>query len=162
MWMAFAIKLPVLAAAIATAAMAAPLRAAADDAAPPVARFGPVSEFFENEVMTGKLAGAVVLIQQQGSPIYLKSFGVRDVATKQPMTPDTIFALHSMTKPITSLAAMMLIEEGRLALADPVSKFIPAFSDVRVGVETGTKDGNLDLERVPPDRPVTIEDLLRH
>jgi CubicO group peptidase (beta-lactamase class C family) len=78
------------------------------------------------------------------------------------MTPDTIFALHSMTKPITSLAAMMLIDAGRLALTDPVSNYIPAFAEVKVGVEIGDKDGDHDLELVPPARPVTIEDLLRH
>jgi CubicO group peptidase (beta-lactamase class C family) len=130
--------------------------------APSPARLQRLSEFFENEVATGKLPGAIVLIQQHGQPVYFKCFGVRDVATKQPMTPDTIFALHSMTKPATSLAAMMLIDAGKLALADPVSRYIPAFADVKVGVETGTKDGNLDLALVPPDRPVNIEDLLRH
>jgi CubicO group peptidase (beta-lactamase class C family) len=78
------------------------------------------------------------------------------------MTPDTIFAIHSMTKPITCLAAMMLIDEGRLALADPVSRYIPAFADMKVGVAAKTKDGAPVLDLVPPDRPVTIEDLLRH
>ena len=130
--------------------------------APSAAGLERLSAFFENEVATGKLPGAVVLIQQHGRPVYFNCFGVRDVATRQAMTPDTIFALHSMTKPMTSLAAMMLIDEGRLALADPVAKYIPAFADVKVGIETGTKDGNLDLALVPPDRPVTIEDLLRH
>src|SRR5215475_12269396 len=86
-----------------------------------------MTDFFDNEVATGKLPGAVILIQQHGRPVYLKSFGVRDVTTKLPATPDTIFALHSMTKPITSLAAMMLIDAGKLALDDPVAKYIPAF-----------------------------------
>src|SRR3954447_3345180 len=135
---------------------------AADARAPSADQLERITEFFNNEIATGKLPGAVVLIQQHGEPVYFKCFGVRDVATQQPMTPDTIFALHSMTKPITSLAAMMLIDEGRLALADPVFKYIPAFADVKVGIETGTSDGNLDLKLVPPDRPVTIEDLLRH
>ena len=131
-------------------------------AAPSPARLQRLSDFFDNEVATGKLPGAIVLIQQHGRPVYFKCFGVRDVATKQAMTPDTIFALHSMTKPITSLAAMMLIDEGMLALADPVANYIPAFADVRVGIETGQQDADLDLKLVPPDRPVTIEDLLRH
>jgi CubicO group peptidase (beta-lactamase class C family) len=139
-------------------------RAQADPgaAAPSPARLERLSGFFENEVATGKLAGAIVLIQQHGRPIYFKCFGVRDVATKQPMTPDTIFALHSMTKPITSLAAMMLIDNGRLALADPVSKYIPAFAAVKVGVDSKTESGDSVLKLVPPNRPVTIEDLLRH
>ena len=143
---AFAIKLPVLAAAMAASAELAPVLAAPGDAAPPAARFEQVSQFFENEVASGKLAGAVVLIQQHGSPIYLRSFGVRDIATRRPMTPDTIFAVHSMTKPITSLAAMMLIDEGRLALTDPVSKYIPAFAAVKVGVESKNRDGVAVLE----------------
>jgi CubicO group peptidase (beta-lactamase class C family) len=73
-----------------------------------------ITEFFTNEVATGKLPGAVVLIQQHGKPVYLKCFGVQDVATGAPMTPETIFALHTMTKPITSVAAMMLIDSGKL------------------------------------------------
>ena len=138
------------------------VRAEPGAAAPSPARLQRLSDFFDNEVATGKLPGAIVLIQQHGRPVYFKCFGVRDVATKQAMTPDTIFALHSMTKPITSVAAMMLIDEGMLALADPVAKYIPAFADVKVGIETGKQDADLDLKLVPPDRPVTIEDLLRH
>jgi CubicO group peptidase (beta-lactamase class C family) len=121
-----------------------------------------ITEFIDNEVATGKLPGAVILIQQNGRPTYLKCFGVQDVETKTPMSSDTIFALHSMTKPITSVAAMMLIDAGKLALTDPAAKFIPAFADVKVGVASVTADGTPFLKLVPPDRPVTIEDLLRH
>ena len=130
-------------------------RAQADPAAtaPSTAGLARITGFFENEVATGKLPGAVVLIQQHGSPVYLKSFGVRDVATGLPMTPDTLFAIHSMTKPITSLMAMMLIDDGKLALADPVSKYIPAFAGAKVGVETRTKDGKPELDLVPANRP---------
>jgi len=92
----------------------------------------------------------------------LKCFGVRDVVTNLPMTPDTIFALHSMTKPITSLAAMMLIDAGTLSLSDPVSKFIPDFADVKVGVSSVASDGTPILKLVPLNRPVTVMDLLRH
>ena len=121
-----------------------------------------ITEFFNNEIATGKLPGAVVLIQQHGKPVYLKCFGVRDVVTNIPMTPDTIFALRSMTKPITSLAAMMLIDAGKLSLSDPLSKFVPGFADVRVGVSSVAADGTPVLKLVPLDRPVTIMDLLRH
>src|SRR3979490_2098902 len=131
-------------------------------AAPSTAKLERLSGFFENEVTTGKLAGAIVLIQQHGLPVYFKRFGVQDVATKQPMTPDTIFALHSMTKPITHLAAMMLIEEGKLALTDPVSKYIASFAKVQVGVDTETVNSTEVLKLEPPHRPVNIEDLLRH
>jgi CubicO group peptidase (beta-lactamase class C family) len=121
-----------------------------------------ITEFFNNEVATGKLPGAVVLIQQHGKPVYLKCFGVRDVATNAAMTPDTIFALHSMTKPITSFAAMMLVDAGKLKLSDPASKFIPDFADAKVGVSSLAPDGTPVLKLVPVDRPVTIADLLRH
>ena len=94
-----------------------------------------LTDFFENEIATGRLPGAVLLIQQHGRPVYLKTFGVRDVKTGQPMTPDTRFALRSMTKPITSLAAMLLIDAGQLSLDDPVAKYIPSFQYTKVGVE---------------------------
>src|SRR6516225_6979461 len=71
-----------------------------------------LTDFFENEIATGRLPGAVILIQQHGRPVYLKAFGVRDVGTKRPMTPDTIFSLRSLTKPITSFAAMILVDDG--------------------------------------------------
>ena len=121
-----------------------------------------ITEFFDNEVATGKLPGAVVLIQQHGRPIYLKCFGMRDVTSKLPMTPDTIFALHSMTKPITSVAAMMLIDAGKLAPDDPVSKYIPAFANMQVGLEMTDAHGEPTLKLVPAVRQVTILDLLRH
>jgi len=135
---------------------------AIDAPAPSARKLERITEFFNNEIATGKLPGAVVLIQQHGKPVYLKCFGVQAVETKAPMTSDTIFALHSMTKPITSVAAMMLIDAGKLSLADQVSKFIPEFADVKVGVSSVTADGTAVLKLVPPDRPVTIMDLLRH
>jgi len=121
-----------------------------------------ITEFFNNEIATGKLPGAVILIQQHGMPVYLKCFGIRDVATNVPMTPVTIFALHSMTKPITSVAAMMLIDAGKLSLSDPASKYVPGFADVKVGVSSVAADGTPILNLVPLDRPMTIMDLLRH
>src|SRR6204780_2273366 len=75
-----------------------------------------IGEFFKNEVATGKIPGAIVLIEQHGKPVYHEFFGVRAPATKLPMTHDTIFRIFSMTKPITSVAAMMLIDQGRLKL----------------------------------------------
>ena len=78
------------------------------------------------------------------------------------MTADTIFRLYSMSKPITSVAAMMLVEDGKLALDDPLSKYIPAFADVKVGVEKRDESGKPALALEPLERPITIEDLLRH
>jgi CubicO group peptidase (beta-lactamase class C family) len=148
--------------AIAGCGISAPVQADPGIPAPSAAGLERLSEFFDNEVATGKLAGAIVLIQQHGRPVYLKCFGVRDIATKRPMTPDTIFALHSMTKPITNLAAMMLIDQGRLSLTDPVSKYIPAYASVQVGLDSKNENGTPILKLVPPNRPVNIEDLMRH
>jgi CubicO group peptidase (beta-lactamase class C family) len=133
---------------------------------PPGAHFNPaklerVGDYLRDQVANGKIPGANLLIQQHGKPVYHQFFGVRDVATKQPMTDDTIFRVFSMTKPITSVVAMMLIEEGKFSLDDPVSKYIPAFADVKVGVEKQAEDGKKTLDLVPPNRPITILDLMR-
>src|ERR1700730_5957918 len=120
-----------------------------------------VGDYLRDQIANGKIPGAILLIQQHGKPVYHEDFGVRDVATKLPMTDDTIFRLFSMTKPITSVVAMMLIEEGKFRLEDPVAKYIPSFANVRVGVENKAEDGTRTLERVPPKRPPTILDLMR-
>jgi CubicO group peptidase (beta-lactamase class C family) len=149
--------------AIALAMLLTEMNASAAEApAPSQAGLDRITAFFDNEVAGGKIPGAVVVIQQHGRTVYLKTFGVRDVAVKSPMTPDTLFALHSMTKPITSLAAMMLVDQGRMSLDDPVAKYIPSFTDVQVGVASKDKDGRPVLKRVAPKRPPNIADLLRH
>src|SRR6266404_4710675 len=121
-----------------------------------------VGDYISNEIATGKIPGAILLIQQHGKPVYFENFGVRDVATRLPMSADTIFRLYSMSKPITSVAAMMLVEDGKLRLDDPVSKYVPAFADMKVGVEKPGDDGRLTLVQEPLNRPITIEDLMRH
>src|SRR6202795_661843 len=121
-----------------------------------------VGDFFRNEVATGKIAGAVVLIQQHGKPVYHESFGVQDVVSKAPITDKTIFRLFSMTKAITSVVAVKLVEDGKIKLDDPVSKYIPSFANVKVGVEKKAEDGTKTLELVPPNRPMTVLDLMRH
>jgi CubicO group peptidase (beta-lactamase class C family) len=125
-------------------------------------RLDRISDFFTHEVAAKKIPGAIVSIWRHGRPVYARTFGVRDVATGAPMTSDTIFRLYSMSKPITAVAAMMLVEEGKLSLADPLSKYIPAFADVKVGVERVGDDGKPRLDLVPPERPIIIQDLLRH
>ena len=121
-----------------------------------------VGDYVRNEIATGKIPGAILLIQQHGKPVYFENFGVRDVATRLPMSADTIFRLYSMSKPITSVAAMMLVEDGKLKLDDAVSKYIPAFAETKVGVEKRGDDGTLTLVQEPLRRPITIRDLLRH
>src|SRR5665213_1664499 len=79
-------------------------------------RFAPVGDYIRNEIATGRIPGAVILIQQHARPVYFESFGVRDVDSRRLMTADSIFRLYSMSKPITSVAAMMLVEDGKLGL----------------------------------------------
>jgi CubicO group peptidase (beta-lactamase class C family) len=133
---------------------------------PPGAHFnlqklGRVGDYLRDQIAQGKIPGAIVLIRQHGKTVYHEHFGVRDVATRLPMTDDTIFRLFSMTKPITSVVAMMLIEEGKLRLDHPIAKYIPSFADVKVGVENKAEDGTKTLALVPPKRPPTILDLMR-
>ncbi|HWX34791.1 MAG TPA: serine hydrolase domain-containing protein [Steroidobacteraceae bacterium] len=109
------------------------------------------------EIERGRVPGAVALIARRGRVGFFESFGQRDPAAGAPMAKDTIFRIYSMTKPITSMAAMMLWEEGRFLLGDPVAKYLPEFSDPTVAVERGE-----DIERVPAERAITIQDLLRH
>ncbi len=120
-----------------------------------------VGDYMRNEVATGKIPGAILLIQQHGKPVFYEKFGLRDVATKVPMTDDTIFRLYSMSKPITSVAALMLVDDGKLSLDDPLSKYIPAFANVKVGVEKPDETGKPVFTLVPLERPITILDLMR-
>jgi CubicO group peptidase (beta-lactamase class C family) len=121
-----------------------------------------IDAYLKNEIAENKIPGAIMMIARNGKTAYFNSFGVRDPGTKEPMTPDTIFRIYSMSKPITTVAAMMLVEEGRLQLDEPLSKYIPAFADVKVGVERKGEDGVTGLDLVPARRPITIQDLMRH
>ena len=121
-----------------------------------------IDAYLKNEIDGGKIPGAIMLVQRNGKTAYFNSFGVRDPGTNAAMTPDTIFRIYSMSKPITTVAAMMLVEEGKLQLEDPLSKYIPAFADVKVGVERRGEDGADGLDLVPVKRPITIQDLMRH
>src|SRR5713101_4506333 len=125
-------------------------------------KLGRVGDFLREQVASGKIPGAILLIQQHGKPVYHEFIGVQDVVSRQPMTDQTIFRLFSMTKAITSVAAAMLVDEGKLKLEDPVAKYIPSFANVKVGVEKKNEDGSKTLELVPPNRPPTILDLMRH
>jgi CubicO group peptidase (beta-lactamase class C family) len=125
-------------------------------------RLAKLGDFFRNEVETGKIPGAILLIQQHGRPVYHESFGVQDVVSKRPITDQTIFRLFSMTKAITSVVAVKMIDEGKLSLNDPIAKYIPSFAKVKVGVEKKAADGTKTLDLVSPDRPPTVLDLMRH
>jgi len=121
-----------------------------------------MGDYLRNEIATHKIPGAILLIQQHGKPVYLESFGVRDPDTGQPMTADSIFQIYSMSKAVTSVAAMMLVDDGKLSLDDPVSKYIRSFADTKVGVDVSDESGQYPLKLEPQKRPMTIRDLLRH
>ncbi|NTY58897.1 serine hydrolase [Mycolicibacterium sphagni] len=109
-------------------------------------------------VDAGLLAGAVTLVWQGGNILQVNEIGYRDVEAGLPMQRDTIFRIASMTKPVTVAAAMALIEEGKLALSDPVSRWLPELEDMQVLVDP---TGPLD-RTVPAQRPITIDDLMTH
>ena len=121
-----------------------------------------LSDYLRDQIANGKIPGAIVLIQQHGKPVYHEFFGVKDVASNLPMTDQTIFRLFSMTKAITSVAAIMLLDEGKYALGDPIAKYIPSFANVKVGVEKVSADGSKALELEAPRHPPTVLDLMRH
>ena len=105
-----------------------------------------------------KVPGCVTVVAREGKVVHFEAFGKRDVERGTPMTRDTIFRMYSMTKPITGVAIMILVDEGKLSVSDPVSKFIPEFADSQV-VATGA-DGTTKL--VLAETPMTIQHLLTH
>ena len=121
-----------------------------------------IGEVLQEEIDQGRLPGAIVLIAREGEVAYFESFGLRDPASAAPMANDAIFRIYSMTKPLVSVAAMILMEEGRLQLADPVAKFLPEFADVQVSVPKTDVFGKVTYALAPPERPMTVQDLLRH
>lgn len=102
-------------------------------------RLALVTETLKHYVDAGHVPGVVAGVARHGKIVYLQSLGWQDVESQQPMQPDSIFQIRSMSKPITSLAIMQLIEQGRLGLDDPVSHYIPAFAGMRV-FESGVRN----------------------
>jgi CubicO group peptidase (beta-lactamase class C family) len=126
-------------------------------------RLARVTQVLKAETARGEYPGAVALVARKGKIAYFESVGQRDPATGAPMSKDAIFRLYSMTKPFTSVAVMMLVEEGRLVLSDPVSKFLPQLANLQVSVpHFDPATGKAVYALVPAERPITIQDLLRH
>ena len=115
-----------------------------------------ITAIMARQVEEKKAPGVSMLIARQGKIAYRQSIGALRPGGPA-MTDDAIFRIYSMTKPIVSVAAMMLVEEGRLLITDPVSKFIPAFANTKVGIVNGDK-----LDLAPLKRPITVQDLMRH
>lgn len=122
-----------------------------------------VTSAFQGYVDSGQIPGAVVLIARRDKVAYFKAFGFRDREQKTVMTPDSIFRIASMTKPITSISAMMLAEEGKLDIGAAVSQYLPEFKDLQVRVEqVDPATGKKETVTQPQMRPMTVQDLLRH
>ena len=125
-------------------------------------RLGRVSTMLKKEIADGKLPGAVVLVARKGKIIYSDAIGFQNKGANTPMALDSIFRIYSMTKPLASVAAMMLVEDGVIQLTDPISKFLPAFKDMKVSVAHTGEDGKVTYTTMPATRPIIVQDLLRH
>jgi CubicO group peptidase (beta-lactamase class C family) len=122
-------------------------------------RLDRVASTISTDIAKGVIPGGTLLIARHGKIAYYQAFGWLDPAAKTPMPRDAIFRIYSMSKPITSVAAMILVEQGKLSLSDPVQKYIPAFANMKVAVQ---RPGTAELDLVPAARPITVQDLMRH
>jgi CubicO group peptidase (beta-lactamase class C family) len=137
-------------------------------------RLARITEMMKRHIAAGEISGGVTLVARHGRIVHLDSVGVTDVDSKTPMAKDAVFRIASMTKPVTGLAIMMMMEEGKLRITDPVSKYIPQFKDMKVGValpKLPQPPGAGGVEEapapprfytVPAEREITIRDLLTH
>ena len=126
-------------------------------------RLARIGNWMQGEVNAKRVPGAIVMVVRQGKVAYYEQVGQQDTVTQRPMARDSLFRIYSMTKPLVSVATMMMVEEGKITLETPISLYIPAFANSKVGVEkvnpvTGVK--SVELE--PMRRPITVQDLLRH
>jgi CubicO group peptidase (beta-lactamase class C family) len=112
-----------------------------------------VDRFMERQVADQKLAGGIVIVAHKGKIGFFRAYGLQDREAQKPMTPDTIFRIFSMSKAITTAAALNLYDAGKLGLDDPVSKYIPGFTNLMVAATNGLR---------PPARPVSVRDLMLH
>ena len=142
---------------------ALPVAASPEEVGMSSLRLRRIGDTLSAEVQQGMIAGAVVLVARYGKVAYFEAFGTQDPDQQTPMRRDCLFRIASMTKPVTAVAALMLMEEGRFALSDPVSRHLPALSDLRVGVEVrDPSSGERSLRTEAVRRPVTVQDLFRH
>jgi CubicO group peptidase (beta-lactamase class C family) len=133
-----------------------------------------VSQMIQRRIAAGDLAGAVTIVARKGKVAHLSAQGVMDLESKQPVTPATMFRIASMTKPVVGVAVMMLVEDGKLRLNDPVSRYIPQFRGMKVAVAQaggrgggeaqagGRGGGEPQFYTVPAQRDITVKDLLTH
>jgi CubicO group peptidase (beta-lactamase class C family) len=122
-----------------------------------------ISSALKAEIDKGNIPGAVVMVARKGKLIYSDAIGFQDKAAGTPMAKDAIFRIYSMTKPMVSVAAMMLVEEGKIQLTDPVSKFLPEMKNLQVSVaQVDATFARISYAQIPQAREMTVHDLLRH
>lgn len=125
-------------------------------------RLARIGQWLQTEIDAKRVPGSVVMVVRQGQVVYSDVRGQQDPDKGTPMAADSLFRIYSMTKPLVSVATMMLVEEGKLVLEAPVARYIPAFANTRVGVERTDSNGQKNLVLEPQRRPMTVQDLLRH
>jgi len=123
-------------------------------------RLAKIGEVLKKESDDGSFRGAVVMVARKGKLVYQDAVGMQTALAK--MTPEAMFRIYSMTKPLVSVAAMMLVEDGVIQLTDPVGKFLPGFDKLQVSVPGHDSGGNPSYALVPQERQMTVQDLLRH
>ena len=119
-----------------------------------------IDAFIARQMAAAKLAGAVTVVARRGQLVKLQAQGFADLEAQRPMRTDDIFQIQSMTQPITVVAVLMLLEEGRFLLSDPVARYLPEFADMKVAVPQADAPGGHVLS--PLRRPITLHDLLTH
>jgi CubicO group peptidase (beta-lactamase class C family) len=121
-----------------------------------------LTDLLHADVAAGEIPGAVVFIAHNGKPAYFEAVGFAERNAQRPMQRDSIFRLASMTKPVTVAAALILQEQGKLLLSDPLSRYIPEMRTLQVGVEFNDAAGVRHLQLQPARQPITVHDLMRH
>ena len=154
-WIALAAFVPALALALAPLPSARP-----EDVGMSSAKLAQIDTVMKKEVADGSFRGGVVMVARKGKLVYHQAFG--NQTASKPMTEESIFRIYSMTKPLTSVAAMMLVEEGRIQLTDPVSKYLPGWDKMQVSVASKDASGSISYATVPAERQIIVHDLLRH
>ncbi|MBT5533792.1 beta-lactamase family protein, partial [Candidatus Poribacteria bacterium] len=131
--------------------------AAPEDVGMSSARLERLSQAMQGYIDRQEMAGAATLIARRGKIVHVGSFGMANIARAEPIDPSTLYRIASMTKPITSVAVMMLFEEGRFRLDDPIADWIPEYADHMVREDDGPRE-----RRVPEARAITIRHVLTH
>src|SRR5262247_3765486 len=146
-------------------------RAKPDDVGISGQRLQRIHELMQRHIDAGNISGSVTLVARNGRIAHLEAQGLMDIETRKPMTTDALFRIMSMTKPVVGVAVLILVDEGKVRLNDPVSRFIPQFKDIKVGVLQGTqpppppagqRGAPPRFYTVPAEREVTVKDLLTH